>query len=260
MNPILESIYPDKGVIARRQSIGLAPLLSRYDPFTDYLHEEMRQCFLNGHDHAAIVVACALVDFAVKDAVYVEAFVKAGCEFNADEWDEIDGLSFGDAINRAKLCGVVSKKQWKHLEWIREHVRNVYMHGQTPHCIKDKDDTFWKGNLETGELTETTVNVRDEIVLQRVIRIAADRNICDQVVRLVDAIVRTLCARSDKAIALWKAKYPFKHTRAQLERMIENMRERGIGPDFIITGDLPLDSPPATDDLSSNDDRTSGPM
>jgi len=136
MNPILERIYPDKTVLARRQLRGLVPLIPCTDTFVAYLHEEMRQCYLNGHDHATLVTACALIDFAVKDAIEFEMFVKAECVFNADEWDKIDKLRFGDVINMAKRRGIVTKEEWKQLDWIREHIRNVYMHGQTPDWIK----------------------------------------------------------------------------------------------------------------------------
>ncbi len=133
MNEILESIYPDKNVVARRRAMPFPPLLPRSDLFSAYLHEEMRQCYLNGNDHAALVTACALIDSTIKDAIEFERFVKADCVFNPDEWDRIDALEFGDAINMAKRRGIIRKDEWKKLEWLRKHIRNVYMHGQTPH-------------------------------------------------------------------------------------------------------------------------------
>ena len=61
---------------------------------------------------------------------------------------------------------------------------------------KDKDDTIVKADRDTGEVKELTVNVREDIVLQRHARIGADRNVCATLVGLVDQLARTLTARS----------------------------------------------------------------
>ena len=157
MNEILENLYPVKDVVARRQAQAFPPLLPRTDLFSGYLHEEMRQCYLNGHDHAALVTACALIDSTIKDAIHLSAFVEADCVFDVAEWDKIDAMKFGQAINMAKSRGVVAKAEWEELEWMREHIRNVYMHGQTPHWIKDKDDTVYIGDVMTGEVNKVRV-------------------------------------------------------------------------------------------------------
>ncbi len=214
--------------------------------FSAYLHEEMRQCYLNGHDHAALVTACALLDFAVKDAIHFKLFVEADCVFNPDEWDKIDALKFGQAVNRAKRCGIVSKEEWKKLEWVRQHIRNVYMHGQTPNWIKDKQDTVIEGDLETGELREVTTSARENIVLQRNVRIVADRNICDDVVMLVDRLVRTLNTRSLRRLEEWKKVNVSKPTYEQVDRILQSMREKGLDADLITTRDYPDDIPPSS--------------
>lgn len=244
MNAILETIYPDKDVVARRRRTGLPPLSPRLDEFVAYLHEEMRACYLNGHDHAALVTACALIEAAIKDAIYFDQFIKDDCVFNPDSWDKIDELEFGNAINMAKGRRVVTKADWDRLEWIRQHIRNVYMHGQTPDWIKDKDEALVEGNLGTGEVRERTVAVRDNLAIQRIIRIAADRNICDTVVRLVDGLVRGLAGRAATALKEWKQKNPSKPTREQVDRVLENMQRQGLSSDLIVMNDVPIDLPP----------------
>ncbi|MFQ5473080.1 MAG: hypothetical protein ACE5FA_09375 [Dehalococcoidia bacterium] len=261
MNPILENIYPDKTVFERRQRIGLPQLTPAMDAFTAYLHEEMRACFLNGHDHAALVMACALMDFAVKNAIHFALFVKADCVFDPDTWDEIDKLEFAPAINRAKSAGVVTKDEWKELEWLRKHIRNIYMHGQTPPWLKDKDaEGIIQGNLETGEVMEQTVKLREDMTLQRYYRTGVDRNICDQVIRLVDGLVRKLVVRSKNALDGWKAKNPSKPTRHQVERILHNMEKQGLEADLIIASDIPADmpNPSAEPDAGSGDSDEGG--
>lgn len=253
MNEILEALYPDKAIFARRQATSLLSLSPRMDMFSAYLHEEMRQCYLNGHDHAALVTACALLDFAVKDAIHFNLFVEADCIFNPDEWDKIDALKFGEAANLAKTRGIVSKQEWKKLEWVREHIRNVYMHGQTPHWIKDKNDKIIEGNLETGEVREVTVSARENIVLQRNVRIVADRNVCDQVVRLVDWFVRTLNGRALRRLDEWKKANPSKPTYQQVDRILQSMREEGLNANLITTADYPDDMPSAVGTADCDD-------
>lgn len=241
MNPILEGIHPDNDVVARRQARGYPPLAVGSDPYTTYLHLEMWLCYLNGLDHAAVVTACALIDFAVKDAIHFDVYVKSDCNFKADEWDKIDGLDFGKTINMAKSRSIVTKDESKKLDWIRQHFRNVYLHGETPHWLKDKDADVSEGNLETGEVRDRTIPLRDNLAIQRQYRIAADRNACNVLVPLVNGFVRTLAKRSLDAIETWKAKNPSKPTRDQVDRVLDNMRKQGMKPDVIIMNELPAD-------------------
>jgi hypothetical protein len=144
----------------------------------------------------------------------------------------------------AKSHGVVTKDVWQQLEWLRKHIRNVYMHGQTPHWLKDKDaEGIIQGNLETGEVAERTVKLRENMTLQRYYRVGIDRNVCDQVVRLVDGLVRDLVAQSKKALDEWRQKNPSKPTRKQVERILQNMEKQGLEADLIITSDIPSGMP-----------------
>lgn len=252
MNKILENLYPDKDIVARRRGQPIPPLLPRTDLFSGYLHEEMRQCYLNGNDHAAIVTACALIDSTIKDAIHMQAFTKADCVFDPDVWDKIDAMKFGQAINMAKRRGIVTKDEWKKLEWLREHIRNVYMHGETPHWIKDKKDTVMIGDLDTGKVEKVTVNVREDIVLQRTVRIVADRNVCEQVVALVDGFARMLNTRSIKDLEEWKKMNASKPTREQVDRVLRSMQKQGLEADLIITADYPDDAPAAPEELTND--------
>jgi hypothetical protein len=237
MNRILENIYPDKNVLASRQADPLPCLPGGFDPFTEYLHEEMRQCYLNGHDHAALVTACALLESAVKVAIYVVELAKCGYVDNPDEWDKIDSLEFGPAVNRAKAQGLVTKEEWKKLEYMREFIRNPYMHGQTPDWVKDQDYEVMVGDLETGAVAEDSLRGRRDPGIQRVIRICADRNVCDWFVRFVDGCVRTLVARSRSLLDEQKKANPFNATPEQIERVGRRMQE--LGACLILTNDHP---------------------
>jgi hypothetical protein len=252
MNPILESLYPDESVVARRRARGFPRLDPVPDQYTAYLHLEMWLCFLNGLDHAALVISCALVDFAVKNAVYYKAYVDAGCKFDPNQWDNVDGLEFGNVIGRAKTQGVVTKEQWQQLEWLREHVRNVYMHGATPEWLKDKAMSgVIVGNLDTGEVEERTVKLRENLSLQREARIRADRNACNEVIPIVDGLVRVLARGIVLRLEDWRTKNPSTAIKAQVDRILENMHKQGLEVDQIVMRDIPPDLVPP--------DKTNGP-
>ena len=243
MNAILERVFSANHLVERRRRRGLpTQLVPCTDTFTAYLHEEMRQTYLNGHDHAAIVTACALIDFCVKDAIYFEQFVAQDCVFSPDEWDQIDRLEFGKAVNLAKTQGLVTKDEHKKLKWLRKHIRNVYMHGQTPPSLKQKDfDGLVEGNLETGEVTVNTVSLHDNIVMQRMMRLVMDRNTCEIVIPLVDRLVRSVSVRSQDILQDWKKRNPSKPTVKQVQRVLAAMQHAGLDADMIVTSDYPVD-------------------
>jgi hypothetical protein len=241
MNPILEDLYPGDNVVAGRQAKGYPPLDLVRDQYTAYLHLEMWLCYLNGLDHAAVVMSCALIDYAVKNALYVKAYVDGGCSFSPDEWDKIDCLEFGEAINMAKGRGVVTKDDWELLEWIRVHIRNEYMHGATPKWLKDKEMGVVTGDLETGAVHERTVTLREDLSLQRQARIRADRNVCNKVIPLVDRLVRVLVQGIHQRVEEWRQRNPSTATRAQVERVLENIRKQGLSVDQIVMRDIPIE-------------------
>lgn len=152
----------------------------------------------------------------------------------------------------AKRRGIVTKAEWKQLEWIRTEIRNVYIHGETPRWIKDKTVTFVKGDLDTGEAVEVTCRVRDDIVLQQQFRIVADRNVCNGVIRLVDKIVRKLVAGEVKVSEEWQRENGSKPTREQVDRVLDTIRQKGLNQgDLIVMNDYPDDtsSPGASSEM-----------
>lgn len=247
MNAVMEQIYPDKGFLQRRKAREMPrQLFPCTEVFTAYLHEEMRQTYLNGHDYAAIAAACALIEFAIKDAIHFSMFVEAGCVFEASRWNEVDRLEFGKAINLAKTRGIVTKDEHKKLDWIREHIRNVYMHGETPPSLKEKDfDGLVEGNLSTGEVKKRTVKLRNNLTIQRFIRLIQDRNTCEMVIPVVDRLVRKLNNYCLELLKDWRAKHTTKPTVKEVDKIMQAMQKAGFDAGFIITGEFP-------DELSSH--------
>jgi hypothetical protein len=245
-NAILENIHPDEDAVAKRQARGYPPLKPVIDTYAQYLHLEMWMAYLCGLDHAAVVTACALVESTMKSGLYLLRFVDDRCRFNRGAWDQIDGLEFAASANMAKRRGLVTKDEWKHLEWIREHIRNHYMHGATPKWLKDiPPDEFVVGSFETGEVRDAEGTLGDHLPAQRIARVAADRNVCKQVIPLADSLVRQMSERAVAKVEEYKAAHPSQHGIDDLARVLNEMQRKGIDVDRIEVRDQPVDPPPA---------------
>lgn len=239
-NSIMEEIHPDDDVVAKRQANGYPPLKPMVDQFAMYLHLEMWMAYLNGLDHAAVVTACALVESTMKSGLFLLRFVESGCKFDRAMWDQIDALEFASAANMAKSCGLVTKDEWKQLEWMREHIRNDYMHGATPKWLKNiSADDFVVANLATGEVRDAAGTLGDHLPAQRIARIAADRNVCNQVVPMADSLVRLMSKRAVAQVEEFKAAHPSQHGPEDLTKVLDEMLRRGIDVGRIFVRDLP---------------------
>lgn len=252
MNGVMERLYPDGDAVARRRAQPFPRLVPATDMFTAYLHEEMRQCYLNGHDHAALVSGCALVESAVKAAIYWDEYVKTGGVFDRAVWDKIDKREFGNAIGLAKRRGVVSKDLHKKLDWVRKHIRNVYMHGETPPWLKNEQlDDVVVANMKTGKARQEDVCLGDNFELQRVMRLKADRDTCQEVIPLIDRVVRTIVNGSVEKLQRWRDADPFKPSRRHVVQMLDAMKRMGADADTILMSEIP-------DDLMAGDEQTRG--
>ena len=242
INPIIESIHPDDDVVARRQHRGFPPLKPPLDHYTAYLHLEMWLSYLNGLDHAAVVAACALLESTLKSALYMLRHVEADLEFDRATWDSLDELEFGRAANMAKSKGLVTKEEWEQLEWFREHIRNDYMHGATPKWLKDKPaDDFVQGELESGKVKEAEGTLGDHFVPQRIARVAADRNACNEVVPAADRLVRVMSGNALAKLEQYKRDHPSSTTVKQVEQVLDSIQKQGMDVDTLIMSDVPKD-------------------
>ena len=244
LNPIMEDLHPDKDLVARRQAKGYPPLKPAIDHYAAYLHLEMWLSYLNGLDHAAVVTACALLESTLKSALYLLHHVDAGFEFDRKAWDAIDEADFGKVANMAKSKGLVTKEEWEKLEWFREHIRNDYMHGATPKWLKEYPaDEFLKADVKTGEVSGAGGTLGDHLVPQRIVRVRADRDVCDEVVPLADRLVRVISANALAKVEKYKRDNPSSTTVTQLEQVLDNIQKQGLNVGCVIMSEVPEDLP-----------------
>lgn len=253
MNFVLEGIVnqfsPGEDTIADRNKcpIPVLPMSPALDAYTAYLHEEMRQSYLNGLDHAAIVTACALLEYTLKEAVYSELHFRDERKFNKVKWNEVESKDFSTIMNWAKSLGILSKAGHKQLESFRNTVRNNYMHGTTPDRVKKTKWQVFDGNWKTGEVELREIELNEDLSLQRMCRLVYDRMQCAPVVEFVDKAVRDFLENRNLALKKWEEDHPGqKPTREQFDTVLTKLRDHGFEDGMAITRDLPIDPTLAT--------------
>lgn len=219
-----------------------------------YLYEEMRQSFLSGHDHATIVTACALLEYTLKSAVFAEHHLKNGRKFDRAKWDLIDGMTTEQIIKHAGTVGIVDKSLKKRLISFNNTIRKQYMHGSTPAGLKDHKMSVLQASLITGDVGRVSIDVGDDIVMQRMLRVTLDRDACEHVVRFVFVVVQFLADQKHAKVTEWKSRNaPFVPTVEQMKRAADNLENAGIGNAIGIVAEFP-----SLKDLESFNEPTEG--
>jgi len=229
MNPVMEQFFGTRGLTLTHRAELVVPLLPRdAGLFIQYLHIEMWQCFINGHDHAAIVTASALLEHAIKDAIFFDAHLQADKVFDRSTWDKIDGLELGQAIQYARSRGIITKEEKKRLFAFKDQIRNKWMHGETPAEVKATCiPEIVEANYRTGEVKKVRVDLGDNAMFQKIGRILADREMAPNVVDFVDRIVRELNTINEEKLLRWReAKGDTPPTKEQVDRVLENIRQQ----------------------------------
>jgi len=194
MNIVAESLFgkEQNTWLLHQQTVPLQIQLN--DPYTDYIYEEMRQCYIHCLDHGAIVASCVALESVIKSTSYLKWFVENGSrEHNGELWNTIDNKKFYDSIEYALKIDLISTRLAERLHAFRDQVRNKYLHGETPKEIKE---AIWQDigilNVKTGEIKVEDVKLKDAIHLQQLARIKNDRELTPLVVKFVYEVITVI--------------------------------------------------------------------
>ncbi len=229
MNPVMETLFGGMGLtVEHRRKGGFRQLGQQAELYVQYVHLDMWWAFLNGHDHAAIVTACALLEHAIKDAIHFDVFIKADKEYDRTLWDRIEGMPFHNIVEYGRKQGVLTVDQERRFLDFKNKYRNKWMHGETPAYVKDWHlPEVIKADYKTGEVEKVPVDFGDNSMFQRVGRIAADRDAAPKVVHFVDEEVRELIAMNNRKNEKWQKEHgDAPPTPAQMDRVLENIRKK----------------------------------
>ena len=252
MNPVMERFFGQHGVTStHRQTLKYLPLPREADLFVQYLHVEMWFSFLNGHDHAAIVTGCALLEYAIKDAVFFEQYLKADKVFDRSSWDKIDSMTLDPLVRCARKHGIISEEAEQRFLTFKDNVRNKWLHGGTPPNVKASSiPEVIEANYRTGEVKKVRVDLGTNLAFQRIGRILADRETAPGVVAFVDESVCALLYQNEQKNVAWQQVHgDTPPSKAQMDRALDNIRkqfgESAIDGLSIVMGHIP---PQSTED------------
>jgi len=257
MNPVMEQFFGGRRpTLTERQQFGYQPLPQDTDVFVRYLHFDMWNCFLNGHDHPAIVTACALLEFALKDVAYFGHFLDANKEFAKDQWNRIDVMTFEEIVNYARNRVCITKHDAKRYVAFKNDVRNPWMHGGTPPQLKyvTSSDVI-QANFKTGEVKKVPLDVSDNPQFHGMARMFLDRDMAPRVVQFVDKEVRKLYEMTQRKHNNWSQQHgDAAPTREEIQRVLDNIKQK-FGEDELSKYSAILCRPdsPATGDTATSD-------
>lgn len=207
----------------KRAAKPVRPLPDYVDSFDAYLHKQMRICYMQGIDHAAILMACALIEFTLKSVIHFYKLLDSDKNFNPKVWKKLDKQTLGKLIPQARKLKILTKKQENILTKFNINVRTKWMHGATPPQARIVMPKVMDMNYVTGEVNLGPVNPDENIVIQRLIRCFIDRLWAERIVLTIDREVRAIHKKADKVHAKWKKKNKSSPpTQEQLDRVYHN--------------------------------------
>lgn len=156
------------------------------------LYEEIVQCLLFDLHGAAITLCGILTEFALKSATFIVETGSLTAEgYDGERWAELEGITMGPAITRAKRAGLIDDSHEKKLKSFKNNVRNPYAHYNIQKISGSwRWDNVRQINLETGETTEHDGVVVDDPVLQAQAKPEIDRRESLRVFAFADKVAQ----------------------------------------------------------------------
>ena len=162
------------------------------DLFIRYLHEEMRCCYLLGIDHAAIVMACVLVERSLKLGILTELNRPGIQPLSSERINEVEEKPLADCANWAKSLGLLDKQGCKQIDKFRDLVRNVWLHGRTAEYVKETMVPMHVLNPKTQQIRAEVRRSGDSVLLMQLGQIRADTQHVEECVLLAHGLSAAL--------------------------------------------------------------------
>lgn len=167
----------------------------------NYMHEEMRQCFLNNLNHAATLMANALLEALLREVVYCKK--KAGAkQVDVELWMKLQKLTLGPLIDQAIKVSAIDKVKGERLHIVKKEIRNAYQHGRFPDRVKKSAKIPTKRvNMKTGVVDDIETDPSEDKFITPLILMDYDRNQMPGLVLELDKLVRELMSGSIRNVA-----------------------------------------------------------
>jgi hypothetical protein len=193
--PTIEQLFDERKRIALTKVGQLPALPQRLPPAVQALYQEIRQCIFFGLNGAAITMSAILIEFVLKHTTFIKeagSYEKA----NSQDWDQLENIELGPAINRAKKAGVLDTKMAKRLHSFRETIRNPYNHFNIKKITHDIVARRVKRvDTKTGAISEEDMAAKDHPMVQAQVKPWVDEQNVLLVFAFADEVVKYLLSQ-----------------------------------------------------------------
>lgn len=145
------------------------------NPVIGFLWKEITECVLFGNNGAAISLSAVLVEYVLKEAIFKN---KHGKKYNAEEWNRIEKIEFGTAIDESSKVGILSNKVTtkKFLDF-KNNIRNPYLHYNIKKITKGVClDKVKKLDIKTQKVEEVQLDTENDPILWPYAKKFVDKN------------------------------------------------------------------------------------
>lgn len=139
-------------------------------PEIDFIRDEIGKCFVNGSDHACILLTNMLLERYCKEVLIYKmsgfTFIKDLTTIEKDfapALKKYKNLSLEQTLQECKKEGVINEDELKLFLIYKERFRDGFFHSDSSRVLKGHIGSFVTGTLSTGEITSPK-----DLVLQNV--------------------------------------------------------------------------------------------
>ncbi len=149
-------------------------------PTIGLLWKEIVGCVLFGNNGAAISLSAVLVEYALKEAIIKN---KHSNGYNAEEWNRIEKIEFGTAIEEAKELNILSDDNTvRKFQDFKNQIRNPYLHYNIKKITKGvRANKVKKLDIKTQKVEEVQLDTENNPILWPYAKKFVDKNGLEEV-------------------------------------------------------------------------------
>ena len=149
-------------------------------PTIGLLWKEIVECVLFGNNGAAISLSAVLVEYALKEAIIKN---KHSNGYNAEEWNRIEKIEFGTAIEEAKKLNILSDDNTvRKFQDFKNRIRNPYLHYNIKKITKSvRANKVKKLDIQTQKVEEVQLDTENDPILWPYAKKFVDKNGLEEV-------------------------------------------------------------------------------
>ena len=160
-------------------------------PTIGLLWKEIVGCVLFGNNGAAISLSAVLVEYALKEAIIKN---KQSNGYNAEEWNRIEKIEFGTAIEEAKELNILSDDNTvRKFQDFKNQIRNPYLHYNIKKITKGvRANKVKKLDIKTQKVEEVQLDTENNPILWPYAKKFVDKNGLEEVLNFACCAVDLL--------------------------------------------------------------------